>query len=174
MASTVSSAKLTLDEFRFRYAGEKPYYEYWFGEAVQKSVPTTLHGLLQQILGAFFRLAGYRAGSEIELRIDPDWQPKPDVAASSAPFDLPYPVHPVDIVAEILSPEDRMERVYEKCQNYQRIGILTIFVLDPDLKVAWKWNPETSNLDRVSVLSLPNKTIIAVSELWKELDQLAQ
>ena len=40
---------LSVEEFRQRYADEKPYYEYWFGEAVQKTVPTWLHSLLQII-----------------------------------------------------------------------------------------------------------------------------
>ena len=40
---------LTLEEFRRRYAGRKPYYEYWFGEAVQKTAGTWLHSVLQAI-----------------------------------------------------------------------------------------------------------------------------
>ena len=41
---------LTLEEFRDRYAGEKPYYEYWDGEAIQKSHATSLHGLIQKFV----------------------------------------------------------------------------------------------------------------------------
>lgn len=74
-----TAAKLSLEEFRLSYAGRKPHYEYWFGEARRKAVPTWLHGLLQAILCEFLTRAGYRAGSEIELRIDPDWEPVPDV-----------------------------------------------------------------------------------------------
>jgi hypothetical protein len=40
---------LTVEEFRVRYAGEKPYYEFWAGEAIQKSHATSLHGLIQKI-----------------------------------------------------------------------------------------------------------------------------
>ncbi|MDQ2711978.1 MAG: Uma2 family endonuclease [Acidobacteriota bacterium] len=163
---------LSLEEFRCRYADEKPYYEYWFGEAIQKSVPTTLHGLLQQILCALLNMAGYRAGSEIELRIDPEWQPKPDVIASRAPFDLPYPSHPVDIVAEVLSPDDKMAKVFEKCRQYQRIGIGQIFVLDPESKIVWEWSVETQNLERVSTLELKNGQNIQASEIWSKLDQM--
>jgi Uma2 family endonuclease len=69
-----ASQLLSLAEFRDRYSQEKPYYEYWFGEAIQKSVPTWLHSLLQSILGELLRHAGYRSGSELELRIDPNWR----------------------------------------------------------------------------------------------------
>ena len=37
--------KLSSAEFHARYAGEKPYFAYWDGEAVQKSAPTRLHSL---------------------------------------------------------------------------------------------------------------------------------
>jgi Uma2 family endonuclease len=94
---------LTLEEFRCRYAEEKPYYEYWFGEAVQKSVPTWLHTLLARILADALDRAGYASGPELELRIDPNWQPKPDVAAALT-VEIPYPTKPIDVVAEVLSP----------------------------------------------------------------------
>ena len=77
MASTAGS--LTLQEFRTRYSGLKPYYEYWSGEAVQKTVPTLIHGLIQTLIALLLKEAGYKAGTEIELRIDNNWQPVPDV-----------------------------------------------------------------------------------------------
>jgi Uma2 family endonuclease len=164
---------LSVVEFRERYAEEKPYFEYWFGEAVQKSVPTWLHVLLQQILGEFFTRAGYKAGPELELRIDPDWQPKADVAASLA-VEQPYPTKPIDVVAEILSPDDRMSRVFDKCRHYERIGIPAVFVLDPDGRRAWRWSGETENPERVASLDLPNGARIAILAVWEELARRLQ
>lgn len=164
---------LSLEEFRARYADEKPYYEYWFGEAVQKTVPTWLHSLLQAILAEILNHSGYRAGSEVELRIDPDWQPKADIAAALI-IEHPYPTKPLDVVAEILSPEDRMSRVFEKCRQYARIGILKTFVLDLQLHYSWEWSRETENLERVSTLQLPNGRAIDVAEIWRELERRQQ
>lgn len=163
---------LTLEEFRERYAEEKPYYEYWFGEAVQKSSPTWLHALLQAIVAEFLTRAGYRSGPELQLRIDSDWQPKPDVAAALV-VEQPYPTKPIDVVAEILSPDDRMTRVFEKCRQYARIGTKKIFVLDPESKVAWEWNRDTVNLERISAMELPNGHSIALADVWNELDRRA-
>ena len=84
---------LSIDEFRYRYAEEKPYYEYWFGEAVQKAAPTVFHALLVSILLSALKQAGYKTGPELELRIDPDWQPKADVAAWTR-IDGPTPPRP--------------------------------------------------------------------------------
>lgn len=161
---------LSLEEFRCRYAGQKPYYEYWFGEAIRKSVPTTLHGILQYILCVILEAAGYRAGSEIELRIDPEWQPKPDVLASRSALERPYPTKPVDIVAEILSPDDPMPQVFKKCRNYARIGILRIFVFDPESRDAWEWSRQTDNLERITQLDFPHGNTIVVADIWQKLD----
>src|SRR5581483_3082981 len=106
-----ATAQLTLHQFREQYANESGY-EYWFGEVVRKAVPTWLHALLQQLLGDVLIQAGYRSGPELTLRIDPEWEPRPDVAASLV-IEQPYPTKPIDIVAEVLSPEDRMSRVFE-------------------------------------------------------------
>ncbi len=163
---------LSLEEFRERYAEEKPYYEYWFGEAVQKSVPTWLHGLLQAIVTELLTRAGYRVAPELELRVVSDWQPKPDVAAALV-VEQPYPTKPIEVVAEILSPDDRMTRVFEKCRQYARIGTKKIFVLDPESKIAWEWNPQTVNLERISVMELPNGESIALADVWNELDRRA-
>jgi Uma2 family endonuclease len=162
---------LTLQEFHEQYANEHGY-EYWFGEAVQKGMPTWLHGALQLILGELFYRLGYATGSEIELRIDPNWQPRPDVIASLE-VQRPYPTRPVDIVAEILS-DDPMTRVYEKCRNYARIGIAQIFVFDPESRTAWEWSRETENLERVETLRLGNGSTIAVGEIWAELGRRTQ
>ena len=34
--------RLTLDEFRDKYADENPYWEYWNGTAVRKSLPIVI------------------------------------------------------------------------------------------------------------------------------------
>ncbi len=65
---------LTLEEFRVRYAGEKPYYEYWAGEAIQKSHATSLHGRTQAITAFLLEEIGY------------DYEPVPDLIAVESPL----------------------------------------------------------------------------------------
>jgi Uma2 family endonuclease len=165
---------LTLEEFRLRYADEKPYYEYWFGEAIQKAAATTSHGVLQSILCRFLDRAQYRAVLEVELRIDPHWQPIPDVLASLSPLERPYPTKPVEVVIEVLSHTDAMSLVHEKCRNYERIGFQQIFVLDPEFRKGWEWSRETQNLERINSLRLTNGKSIELAEVWQELDKELQ
>ena len=160
---------LTLEEFRARYAGEKPSYEYWFGEAIQKSMGTWLHSLLQALIAELLRRAGYKAATELELRIDPQWEPVADVVGSLKSIASRYPTEPVDIVVEILSPEDRMSHVMSKCRHYARIGIPQIFVLDPEERVAWRW--DSGNLETVSEFNLGNGSTIFLAEVWRRLEE---
>ena len=111
---------LTLEDFRVRYAGEKPYYEYWAGKAVQKSVPTWLHGLIHTNVARLLDHIGYQSGSEV--RLDRDYEPVSDVIADS-PLSEPYPTDPFAVVVEILSPDDPFSRVLRKCRLYERWGI---------------------------------------------------
>jgi Uma2 family endonuclease len=161
---------LTLEEFRARYAHEKPHYEYWFGEAVQKSAPTWLHGVLQALLGEMLRGAGYKSGTEVELRVVEDWQPKPDVIGITH-IDERYPTKPPDVVIEVLSPDDKMQDVFRKCRQYARIGAPAIFVLDPESQDAWIWNRHTDNLERIDSLDLPNGQTIPIRLVWEEMDR---
>jgi Uma2 family endonuclease len=165
---------LTLEEFRLRYANEKPYFEYWFGEAIQKAGATTSHGVLQALLCRFLEQAGYRVAPEIELRIDPNWQPVPDLLASLSRLESPYPTKPVELVVEILSPTDAMSLVHDKCQNYQRLGFQQIFVLDPESRKGWEWSREMQNLERINALRLTNGSSIGLTEVWQELDKELQ
>jgi len=162
-----SIAPLTVEQFNAKYANEHGY-EYWHGEVVRKGMPTWLHGLMQAILLEFFHRLGYISASEVELRIDPNWQPRPDVTAALE-IQRQYPTKPVDIVAEILS-DDPMTRVFEKCRNYARIGIPQILVFDPESRIAWEWSRETGNLERFEKLQLANGSHLNASSVWAELD----
>jgi Uma2 family endonuclease len=162
---------LTLDDYRALYGNEHGY-EYWFGEAVRKGLPTTLHGIMQGILVALFKAAGYKTASEVDLRIDPDREPRPDVLVSPVPIQRPYPTRPSALtVIEVLSPDDAMPRVFQKCRNYVRVGIKSVFIVDPEARDAWEWSLETDNTERIQAIGLPDGFTLPVSALWEELNK---
>jgi len=161
---------LTLEEFRSQFRRQKPYFEYWFGQPIQKTMPTWLHGVLQGVMLEILRQAGYKSGSEVELRIDPQWEPVPDVIATLKPI-KDYPTEPVEIVVEILSPDDKLIYVVNKCRHYERIGVEQVFVLDPVEKFAWQWR--AGGLEAITQLLLPNGAMVVVDEIWRRLDERA-
>jgi Uma2 family endonuclease len=165
MAATVTP--LTIEEYHERFAHVKGA-EFWFGEVRYKSVPTWLHAVLQIVLGQLFDEAGYVAGSELELRIDPQWEPKPDVAAALV-IEHPYPTKAIEIAVEIVSPGDSLEQVREKCAHYTRIGIRQVFVLDPEAKTIAEWRG--GELQPVIDVALGNGVTITGKTIWRELER---
>jgi Uma2 family endonuclease len=142
--------KVTLEQFRAKYAECKPYYELQDGEPVQKALPTKRHALLQGILYTLLRELGFQSMTELTLAISETWEPTPDVCGQLGPDDgQPYPTKPVPVVIEVLSPEDRFTRVIQKCRRYARWGTPDILVFDPVGREAWHWDIATDDLVRV-------------------------
>ena len=168
MAATAD--RLTIADFERLYGDKKPYYEFWFGEAVPKAMPTWLHGLLQGIILMLLKEAGYRAGTEVELRISADFQPVPDVIATLGRIEQPYPTEPFDVVVEILSPDDSFQRVMRKCRTYAEWGIPVVVVLDPDGRAGWVWDNELRALTPTQVIMLTNGKSITLERIFAELD----
>jgi Uma2 family endonuclease len=156
--------KLTVTEFEKQYGHEKPYYEFWHGDAVQKSMPTWIHGLLQKILMDLLSKAGYKAGSEVKLKIDPDFHPLPDVIATRGRVEVPYPTKAVEIVIEILSDDDPMSRILTKCRAYQDWGFEQIYVIDAQMRVVFRWSDQ--RLEEVNTFAS-----VPVERIWTALEE---
>ena len=158
------AGNLTLSEFQAKYEKGDRSYEFWHGRAMPKGAGTWIHGLLQAIVGQLLTEAGYRAGSGVELRIEADARPKPDVIATRGVVELPYPTSAVDVVVEILSPDDSMADVIEKCRAYHAWGFPGIYVVDPDSRSVFRWTEKALELSNV-LASIP------AEKIWEELTQ---
>jgi Uma2 family endonuclease len=165
----VEERKLTLEEFRARFADEKPYFEYWDGEAVQKTMPTRLHALIQKILVRLLDALGFDAGQEITLKLDPAYEPIPDVIAAEGGIGDPYPTEPFEVAIEILSPEDSFSRVLRKCRLYEKWGIRQVVVVDPKARLIWSF--ENGSPRETDIIARRGDHAITARELWEEVDR---
>jgi Uma2 family endonuclease len=156
--------KLTFAQFQLKYGHGDRSYEYWYGEAVPKAMPTWIHGLLQAILTRLLNEAGYSAGSEVELRIDPDAHPKPDVIATSQEVEEPYPTKAVDVVVEILSKDDPMPYLLDKCEAYRKWGFEHIYLVNPESKQILRWTEKGLQLT-------DNLVTIPTARIWQQLEE---
>jgi len=161
-----TAGPLTIVEFEEKYAHSERAYEYWHGEAIRKAMPTWIHAFLQLWIGKLLFEAGYKAGSEVDLRIDPDAIPRPDIIATRGKMEHPYPTKAVEVVVEILSPDDRMSYLLEKCRSYEAWGFEYIYIVDSDSRRVFRWTAR--GLETVEQL-----VSIPVAQIWSALDGAA-
>jgi Uma2 family endonuclease len=165
----IAEHKLSKEEFHARYDGEKPYYEYWDGEAVQKAMPKWLHGLIQKLLTRMLDEIGFESASEVELHLDPNYEPVPDIIAIVGPQREPYPTKPFEVVIEILSPDDQFSRVLRKCRLYEKWGIRQIVIVDPQDRVVWRF--ENGGPVETDVIASRGEAKVLAAALWEEVDR---
>ena len=164
----LAEQRLSLEEFHARYDGEKPYHEYWNGEAVAKAMPTRLHALVQHVLVQLLFSLCFDAGSEITSKLVAEYEPIPDVIAAEWHLQSPYPTTPVEVAIEILSPEDAFSRVSKKCRLYADWGIRQVVVIDPEDRLIWRY--ENNALTPSATVVSRGDRVITAEALWKEVD----
>jgi Uma2 family endonuclease len=166
-------AYLSLTDFHDRYDGQKPAYEYWFGEAIQKTSGTTLHGVTQAILGYLLLSAGWKCASEVRLKLSRFAEPVPDLIADPGPIESRYPTEPIALAIEILSPSDSLAAAVRKCAHYLDWGIGCAWIIDPERPVAYQMSidhPEPAVIDVDGALTVAGLHI----ELRELFDLVAQ
>jgi Uma2 family endonuclease len=166
MAPNAATALLTVNEYD-ALCGHEAGWEYWFGEARRKPVPTYLHGLLKIVLGGLLSRAGYIASVESDVKIASDWQPRPDVCGVLEVQEK-YVTRPENVVIfEVLSEDDP---IVAKCRHYSEIKIEQIFVFDADQKTIATWDGE--KLQPVIDVKLANGVTITGATIWSEFMKL--
>jgi len=162
-----AAAKLTFEQFQAQYGHDDKAYEFWYGEAIPKGMPTWIHGVLQHILMRLLGEAGYIPASEVELRIDPGAHPRPDIVASKSMLKRPYPTQGLEVVVEIISEDDSDRVVSQKCRKYQEWGFGSIYLVDPSDRSVVQWLDGAAS-PCAELASIP------VERIWDALDQLDQ
>lgn len=171
---SIAVQRFTLEEFRNVYGDDvKPRYEFWDGEAIQKAVPTKLHAKLQKLLANVLAELGFYSFTELTLRVEPTWEPIPDVAATVEDFDDPYPTKSVDVIAEVLSPQDTFSLVEEKCERYAMSGVTDVLVFDPVDRKVWRWERTLNSLIRIAEQTIrlnSNESVMDLRNIWTRFD----
>jgi Uma2 family endonuclease len=171
------TSHLSLEEFHRIYDGVKPNHEYWFGEAIPKSMPTFLHAMVQAFLAMLLLRRGWKVGSEATLKMGANAELIPDLAATRGKVDLAYPTQPVELCIEILSPDDRLKKAVEKGKRYLDWGVSYVWIIDPVQRTAWMltaesregiWVPLDGNLIAGGDSEIP------LQELFAEVDKIIQ
>ena len=136
---------MTVEQY-LRTSFEGPDREFLDGEVVERNEGELPHGLVQGELVFLLRRLSPELGltvvPEIRLQVSPTRFRVADVAAWRAgPIGTRIPAVPPFLVVEILSTEDRLTRMQPKIQEYLRLGVEHVWIVDPDERSALSYTP---------------------------------
>ena len=160
-----TTALIPVEEY-LRHGG-KPNCEYRDGVLYPKPRPTTFHGLLEFMLVVLLRKCGLQAAPEITVRLSATRYLVPDVVAARV-LQNPFPIEPLLLCCEILSPEDRLGPTFAKCEEYHAWGVPFCWVIDPVKRTAWEYNA-AGEPARVSGTLRAGEISIDLDELFSAL-----
>jgi Uma2 family endonuclease len=108
------------------------------GELRERNVGTFEHARIQLILGALFREHRHdwsvQPSTEWRVQVSPTRFRIPDVTVVGRGLHPPVLVDPPLIAIEILSPDDTYGDLLERANDYDRMGIPNIWVVDPQTR----------------------------------------
>ncbi len=148
---------------------EKPNRECRDGVLYPKALPAKLHALIQQALILLLGKKGVTALPELTVRLSEAKYLVPDLVAAGD-FPGPYPVEPVRLCCEILSPEDRLGSMLAKCEEYHAWGVPFCWVIDPVKRAAWEYHAGGEPVRATEALRA-GEIAVGVEDLFRALDQ---
>jgi Uma2 family endonuclease len=170
----IEEPHVTVEEYLL--TSYEPDCDYVDGRIEERNVGEYDHGYLQILLGTLFtnnrKLWGVRAVTDVRTQVSPRRFRIPDISVmrADAPRD-PIIRTPPLIAIEILSPEDRLNRLQIRVDDYIAFGVDHIWVVDPENRIAYTADRFGFHSVQDGELTVPGTPIrIVLSELFAELD----
>jgi Uma2 family endonuclease len=156
----------------------RPDCDYIEGELQERNLGESAHSFMQLILAAIFhknrQAWNIVAGTEIRVQVGEERYRVPDIGVlrRSDPADPIVKKAPL-ICIEVLSPEDRLQRMQERIDDYVRMGVGYIWLIDPISHHAWVATADGSHTRVTEAFSVPGTPIrISLAEVFAELDDM--
>ena len=155
----------------------RPDCDYVDGEILERNVGEREHSFLQLKIAMLisqheqeWRVAVY---PEHRVQVERNRFRIADIAGISAqdPFEKII-THPPILCVEIMSSEDRWARITERFEDYRRMGVLSLWAVDPIDSKAWMWSKSTPEWTEAALLEVPGTSIrIDLAPVFAELAQ---
>jgi Uma2 family endonuclease len=127
---------------------EKPACEYSAGVLLPKPTGSKKHSQIQANLTKLISTQYddiFNPLPELTTRLQERQFYVPDLAVEEFAKPIqgryPGPADPVFLCVEIVSPPDRVGKLFGKCEEYHQWGVPYCWVIDPDRKIAWEYLP---------------------------------
>lgn len=153
----------------------RPDCDYVDGEILERNVGDREHSFLQlkisMLVSEHEREWGVAVYPKHRVQVAQDRFRIPDVCVISArdPFEKIITRPPI-LCVEIMSSEDRWARITERFEDYRRMGVPSLWAVDPIEGKAWAWSKSSPEWKETSVLEAPGTPIrIDVAPIFAEL-----
>jgi Uma2 family endonuclease len=150
MAAIPSTPLVSVEEYiaRFVDGGEKPICEYVDGELIPKALADKHHSQVQANISVLIH-NGYGGTmnplTELTTRVRETQFYVPDISVEDLAKPIqgryPGPNDPVFLCIEVVSPPDRVGKLFGKCEEYHKWGVPYCWIVDPERKIAWEYFP---------------------------------
>jgi Uma2 family endonuclease len=154
-----------------------PDCEWIDGELRERNLGELPHASVQLFFTTYFaarrRELGIRVYQELRVQVSEDRFRVPDVVVlrSGDPADAIVVVPPL-LCIEVLSRDDRASDLQEKIDDYLRMGVEVVWMVDPRLRTAFTVDGG-GRQERVEELTVSGTAIrIARADVFAELDEL--
>ncbi len=152
----------------------RPDCDYIDGKIEERNLGEREHARLQTALilwlGPRVKAWNLEVLTEQRIRVSPERVRIPDICLVA--LDLPYEkvitAPPVAII-EILSPEDRVVRYNDRLEDYRRMGVANIWVVDPEERRGFDWSAGWQERTRFAALQGP--VFLDLVEVFASLPQ---
>ena len=123
----------------------RPDCDYVDGEVLERNAGEWDHSSLQTAIAGYFwvrrKELGIHVAAEQRVQVSATRFRVPDVCVLLGEPDGQVLRKPPFLCIEVLSPEDRLSRVRERIDDYFKMGVQFVWVLDPATKTAYIVTP---------------------------------
>lgn len=171
MATQARVSTPTLEEYLA--TSYRPDREYIDGDIRERHVGKWEHARLQFALAAWFsnHESEWSVMGSTEQRT---WVARtrvriPDLVLVRIESQPPVLLKPPVLVVEILSPDDTFSEMRERVADYQRMGVRTVWIIDPKTRTGQMCSGDTWTA--AGTLTVPGSAIhVVLDELFRSLD----
>jgi Uma2 family endonuclease len=155
----------------------EPDCDYVDGEIEERNSGEQWHAAVQNTIGAIFFMNrkswNLRALAEQRVQVSPTRFRVPDVCA--VPSDKPFTgilTEPPVLCVEVLSPEDRFQRVITRAQEYLRMGVINVWLIDPKTRECWVMGKDGGSVPMMDeAFTIPGTAVrLAIADIFEEID----
>lgn len=170
-----SATLLGIDEYL--NTSYRPDREYIDGELRERNVGKWNHARVQYLLAAWF--ASHEAewnvvgSTEQRMQVSPTRIRIPDVVVLRSQEPPDVLIEPPLLVIEILSPDDTYSDTEERAQDYRKMGVETVWIIDPKTRCGRMCSgTEWVRAERLVVAGTP--VYVELEELFDKLPRSSQ